>query len=285
MYRPLRGGLLLIALTSTLALFGCAAGDRKESANAHTEDGKASAAASEPAKAEPTDPKEEAEKVEKERRDLTRKLAKAKREMDAGQQRLKRTKLTIEHSEINSAIALRNAEHDLELARRKRKTFVEKSVPERLSRADLGFAGAQDGFKEADEEYKQLEMMYKEDQFADKTKEIVLDRGKRRLERAKRSLELDTASLAVLKDETIPVELIEQEDGVRDKEEAIAKLRREKLGTDLDNQMSLFSAEGEIIRLTEELEDAERDLADFERKQKEKAEKAASQPASEKSAK
>ncbi|MFN0136567.1 MAG: hypothetical protein ACKVS9_10685 [Phycisphaerae bacterium] len=264
-----------------VATTGCASGDRKQDSpptSAATNDsGGATDAAKEADK--PADAKEEAEKAEKERRELTRKVARAKRELEAGKQRQVKTKLSAEHATVNQKKAADDAQHELTLTQRKHKTLVDKSIPERIARADLGFAGAQDGYKEADEEYKQLEMMYNEDQFADKTKEIVLERGKRRLERSKRYLEIETGVIDVLKKETIPVELIESEKGLADKREAVERLKRDHALADLDTQMSLFAAETEIMRLIDDIEDAERELAESERKQKEKAEKAATQAA------
>lgn len=278
---------LVIVGIASVACTGCATGDRKQDANgpgtssADTKPtGDAAAADTGKDDDKPADAKEEAEKAEKERRELTRKIARAKREIEAGKQRQAKTKLSAEYAAIDQKRAMEDAQHDLKLAERKHKLLMEKSIPERIARADLGFAGAQDGYKEADEEYKQLEMMYNEDQFADKTKEIVLDRGKRRLERSKRYLEIETDAIDVLKKETIPIEVVESEKGLADKRDAIEHLTRDHAIANLDTQMSLFSAETEMMRLADDLEDAERELADFEKKEKEKAEKAATRPAS-----
>ena len=100
-----------------LAAFGCAPQDRRETTadrpqppadSARPAEAKPHEAASAPA-----DPAEEKEKTEKERRDLTRKLAKARREMDAGRQRMAKTKLANEFAELNHRLALDKARKEL----------------------------------------------------------------------------------------------------------------------------------------------------------------------------
>lgn len=272
----------LIAVV-VLGIAGCATQDRAARAEPPTRRDEPAASGETKQESKPTTTQDssadEKEKVEKERRDLARKLRKAEREMQAGRDRLTRAKMSIEHAQINQKLAMDKAEKELELARRRFATYIEKSVPERLARADLGLAGAQDGFKEAEEEYKQLELMYNEDQFADKTKEIVLERGRRRLERSRKYLEIETSAISTLKNETLPVERIEQEIGVREKEEAIARMLRENAASALDLAMGLFSAEGEIIRLEDELADVRQEIEQFEKKHAEKAKDKPAEPA------
>lgn len=236
---------------------------------------------SKPAETKP-DPEEEKEKVEKERRDMVRKKAKTERDIEMAKLRLERAKMAVDLATQSNAQSLAKARVELELAQRKLKTFKEKSKPERINRAELGFQYATDSAREAQQELEQLEMMYKEDEFADKTKEIVLERGKRRMERAKRSLEIETESIATLKGETLPVEESEQELGVREKTESLERMTRDQAAAMIDLRVGLLGAEAEMIRLNEELEDAAREIAAFERKQakaeKEKAAQAASQP-------
>ena len=164
---------------------------------------------------------------------------------------------------------------ELELLQRKFKTFLEKSRPERLNRAELGLQMQQDGAREAGEELAQLEMMYKEDQFADKTKEIVLERGRRRLERARRSLEIETGASELLKGETLPLEQLEQEIAIRDKQIAMERAVRDFEASMIDLKLGVMAGETEILRLEDELEDAHRDLASFDRKAARKAKVAA----------
>lgn len=225
-------------------------------------------------------PAEEKEKAEKERRDLLRKGERSKRELQMAEMRLQKAKLQIDITEKQNALAIDKAKKDLELAQRKLRNFKEKGRPERIERADLGLAFAQDGLKEAEQELEQLEKMYKDDQFADMTKEIVLERGRRRLERSRKSLQIETAAVAVLKGETLPIEELEQETGVKDKTEALDKLQIDQSLGMIDLRIGLISAEGEVLRIRDDITDGERDLKDFDRKQAEKAAKAASQPSS-----
>lgn len=223
---------------------------------------------------------EEKEKAEKERRDLTRKGERSKRELQMAEMRLQKAKMQLDITEKQNALAIDKAKKDLELSQRKLKNFKEKGRPERIERADLGLAFAQDSFKEAEQELEQLEKMYKDDQFADMTKEIVLERGRRRLERSRKSLQIETAAIAVLKSETLPIEEIEQETGVKDKTEALEKMQIDQALGMIDLRVGLISAEGEVQRIRDDIADADRDLNEFDRKQAEKAAKAASQPAS-----
>ncbi len=223
---------------------------------------------------------EEKEKAEKERRDLIRKGERSKRELQMAEMRLQKAKMQLDITEKQNALAIDKAKKDLELAQRKLRNFKEKGKPERIERADLGLAFAQDGLKEAEQELEQLEKMYKDDQFADMTKEIVLERGRRRLERSRKGLQIETAAVGVLKTETLPIEELEQETGVKDKTEALDKMQIDQTLGMIDQRVGLISAEGEVLRIRDDIADTDRDLREFDRKQAEKAAKAASQPAS-----
>lgn len=233
-----------------------------------------------PAESAPApDAAEEKAKTDKERRDLVRKQSRSQRELQMAEMKLAKAKAQLELAEKQNVQALEKARADLEIAGRKLKTFKEKSRAERIDRAELGFAMSQDSVKEAEQELEQLELMYKDDQFADKTKEIVLERGRRRMERSKKSLAIETASIALLKSETLPVEELEQELAFKDKREALEKLQRDQEFGIIDQRIGLIAAEGEVLRLKDDISDAERDLSDFDRKQAEKAAKAATQSA------
>lgn len=235
---------------------------------------------SKPAEAAPTtDAAEEKFKTEKERRELMRKQTRGQRELQMAEMKLAKAKTQREVAERHHAQAVEKARREIEIAERKLKTFKEKSRPERIERAELSFSFSQDSVKEAEQELEQLEKMYKDDQFADQTKEIVLERGRRRLERSKKSLAIETAAIAVLKSETLPLEELEQELGLKDKREALEKMQREhELGM-MDQRVGLIAAEGEVLRIKDDMADADRDLAEFDRKQAEKAAKAATQAA------
>lgn len=271
-----------VAALVALTLCGCASSTQR-SAEPASDDRAAqppsTTAATQPAE----DETDEKDKAEKERRELVRKQARTERELVMARERMRKTKMQNEFDLQQNKLGVEKARHELELAERKLKTFKEVSTPERLDRADLSLQYSRDSVVEARQELEQLEGMYKDDQFADKTKEIVLERGRRRLERAERSLALEDRAIATLKSETLPVELIEQEDSVRDKREALKKLVFDSEMETIDQRLSILSAEAELIRLEEDLEDTVRDLKDFDRKAAEKAKKAAEAAASQKS--
>lgn len=237
-------------------------------------------AATKPAESAPAvDPAEEKAKAEKERREFVRKQTRGQRDLQMADMKLAKAKVQLGLAEKQNAQALEKARKDIEIAERKLKTFKEKTRPERVERAELGLAFGQDSVKEAEQELEQLEIMYKDDQFADKTKEIVLERGRRRLERSKKSLAIESAAITLLKNETLPLEELEQDLALKDKREAFEKMQRDhELGM-IDQRVGLIAAEGEVLRLKDDISDAERDLAEFDRKQAEKAAKAATQPA------
>jgi hypothetical protein len=236
---------------------------------------------SKPAESAPAaDAAEEKAKAEKERRELVRKQTRGQRELQMSEMKFAKAKTQMELAEKHHAQAVEKARKEIEVAERKLRTFKEKSRPERIERAELGFAYSQDSVKEAEQELEQLERMYKDDQFADQTKEIVLERGRRRLERSKKSLAIETGAIAVLKNETLPLEELEQELGLKDKREALEKMLRDHEMGMIDQRIGLIAAEGEVLRIKDDISDAERDLAEFDRKQAEKAAKAATQAAS-----
>jgi hypothetical protein len=237
-------------------------------------------AATKPAESAPAaDPLEEKAKVEKERRDIVRKQTRGQRDLQMADLKLAKAKVQIELTEKQNTQAVEKAKKDIEVAERKLKNFKEKSRPERIERAELGLAFGQDSVKEAEQELEQLEIMYKDDQFADKTKEIVLERGRRRLERTKKSLAIESGAIALLKNETLPLEELEQELALKDKREAFEKMQRDQELGMIDQRVGLIAAEGEVLRLKDDISDAERDLTEFDRKQAEKAAKAATQAA------
>lgn len=275
------GILRLAVVVIAAALTGCAANEMKAGATVAAEAPQEQPSTAPAAKSqETTDPRDEIEKAEKERRDLVRKQARTQRELDMARERLRKTRMQNEFNAQQRRLAHEKAAQELELAERKLKSFKDLSVPERLDRADLSLQWSRDSALEARQELEQLEGMYKEDEFADETKEIVLERGRRRLERAQRSLALEDRAIATLKSETLPVELIEQEAGVREKREALRKLAFDHEMEAIDEKLSILSGDAELIRLEEDLEDVARDLKDFDRKAAEKAKKAAEEAAS-----
>ncbi len=273
----IRGFTALLALIGT----GCApATTRSVESTQESRPTEQATATTAPASTPAEDEAAEKEKAEKERRDLVRKQARTERDLTMARERMRKTKLQNEFNEQQEKLAEEKARRELDLAERKLRTFKEISTPERLDRADLSLQYSRDSVVEARQELEQLEGMYKDDQFADKTKEIVLERGRRRLERAERSLALEDRAIAALKGETLPVELIEQEAGVREKREAIKKLVFDNEMEAIDRKLSILGAEAELIRLEEDLEDVVRDLREFDRKAAEKARKAAEAAAS-----
>lgn len=234
--------------------------------------------------ADTQDPEEEKEKSDKERRDLTRRKARGERDLVMARERLRKAKLSVDLSQRAHDESQAKGRDELSLLARKLKTWMEKQKPDRLDRAQLSLDQHQDGAKEAQEELTQLEMMYREDQFADKTKEIVLERGRRRLERSRKALELETKSIELLRAEQLPVEQLEQEMAIKDKQQTLDRAQRDFDSSMIDLKLGVMSAEAEITRLEDEIDDATREITSFERKQKKKqaeaASKAASAPAS-----
>lgn len=218
---------------------------------------------------------EEKEKTAKEARDRKRKIGRMERELGMARQRLKKTQLTIEYAQLVYNESLARSEEELKIAREKLEIFRSQTVPGRIFWADMGMRGAEDSVKETREELQQLELMYKEDQFADQTKEIVLERNRRRLARAEESLEQQKKDNALLKEKTIPQETREQEMGVEAKQRELEKTKRDATITQIDNELTILSAQMEIEKMEQDLADAR----DEDQKADEKARKAAaSQP-------
>jgi hypothetical protein len=275
--------LVMLGTLGVLATFamlsGCKTADRraptaKEPAEPQpaTEQAQAAKPAEEQQK---TTSEDDLKKKRKELEQEERKIVKLERDLRVARHKLEKTRLSTEHNTLCNAAALTKAEAELELSKRRLKTFDEQTAPSRVAWGELALQGAQDRFQEAQEELEQLELMYKEDEFADQTKEIVLERGRRRLERSQRDLELRRIDFATLQEQTLPVERQEHELGVTDKEEALKRVHERAETSVIDQEIDLINAEGEIIRLEQEMDDAhertEELKAEIEKMEKEQA--------------
>lgn len=183
-----------------------------------------------------------------------RKLAKLERDQNIAGERLAKARMSEAHAATDQKTALAQAEQELDLETARMQKFRQREVPNRIAWAELRLTQAQDRVKDSEEELHQLELMYAEEDFADQTKEIVLDRSRRRLERSHRDLELRHEDHAILTEKTIPLELAEHEQKVRQKELALDKAHRDAEASEVDKRISLMSAEAEIVHVGVEIE-------------------------------
>ncbi len=226
----------------------------------------------------PAEPADEADGEKKERKkrekqadeDATdaRKLAKLDRDVDLARAKLHRAQMARRQAATQNEVALAKAQRELELQQQRFATFGERSVPNRISWAQLRLTRAEDGLKETREELAQLEAVYAEEEFADGTKEIVLDRGRRRLERSKRDVELRREDYAILTEKTIPAETVDQELKLEQKVQALAKARREAEASELDKKIGLHGAENGVAKLEDDIQAHSEEMA---RRQRERA--------------
>ena len=206
----------------------------------------------------------DADAAEKEQKELeawqeketehARQLDKAQRQLAIAHHKLMRAQLARQQAEESSQERLDRAEAELAFAQARHSTFVERSVPSRIAWAKLGLQGAEDRVLEAEEEMKQLELMYAQDDFADQTKEIVLDRSRRRLERSHTDLELRRGDFQTLTERTIPFETRDHEHKVELAQRGLDAARRDALGTLLDKDIALLSAEATVAQQEADLE-------------------------------
>ncbi len=199
---------------------------------------------------------EEAKEKEKQAEEAAkdaRQLAKLRRDARIGHERVARAHMDQSHTTTSNEAALTDAERELALQQDRHRIFTERSVPNRIERAQLDFARAEDRTKEAEEELRQLEMMYAEEDFADQTKEIVLERGRRRLERSRKDLVLRREELATLAEKTIPLELAEHELRLEQKTRARDKADRAAQSSMLDKHIAVLAAEAEVARVEAEI--------------------------------
>ena len=194
------------------------------------------------------------EKYQVEATKNVRKLAKLERDQDIVVERLAKARMSQSHAATDQKTALAGAEQELDLETARMQKFSKREVPNRIAWAELRLTQAQDRVKDSEEELHQLELMYAEEDFADQTKEIVLDRSRRRLERSHRDLELRHEDHAILTEKTIPLELAEREQKVRQKELALDKAHRDAEASKADKRISLMSAEAEIVKVGVEIE-------------------------------
>ncbi len=183
-----------------------------------------------------------------------RKLAKLERDRNIAGERLAKARMSEAHAATDQETARTRAEQELALEAARMNKFRDREVPNRIAWAELRLKQAQDRVKDSEEELHQLELMYAEEDFADQTKEIVLDRSRRRVERSHRDLELRHEDHAILTEKTIPLELAEREQKVRQKELALDKAHRDAEASELDKRISLMSAEAEIVHVGVEIE-------------------------------
>lgn len=183
-----------------------------------------------------------------------RKLAKLERDQNIAGEKLAKARMSEAHAATDQKTALAGAEKELTLETARMKKFSEREVPNRIAWAELRLTQTQDRVKDSEEELHQLELMYAEEDFADQTKEIVLDRSRRRVERSHRDLELRHEDHAILIEKTIPLELAEREQKVRQKELALNKAQRDAKASEADKRISLMSAESEIVRVGVDIE-------------------------------
>lgn len=189
-----------------------------------------------------------------------RKLAKLERDQDIAGEKLAKARMSEAHAATDQNTALARAEQELALETAGMNKFRDREVPNRIAWAELRLTQAQDRVKDSEDELHQLELMYAEEDFADQTKEIVLDRSRRRLERSHRDLELRHEDHAILTEKTIPLELAEREQKVRQKELALDKARREAEASKVDKRISLMSAEAEIVKVGVEIESLKEEM-------------------------
>ncbi len=183
-----------------------------------------------------------------------RKMAKLERSQNVAAEKLTKARMSEAHAATDKETARAKAEHELSLEAARMQKYREREVPNRIAWAELRLQQARDRVKDSEDELHQLELMYSEEDFADQTKEIVLDRSRRRLERSHRDLELRHVDHAILTEQTIPLELVEREQKLRQKELTLEKTRRDAEASGLDKRIGLMNAEAEVVRVGVDIE-------------------------------
>jgi len=264
-------GLLLLCACATPPR-GAVAGNAPPDATPEQPAGAADvqAVASAPTtQAAPTSTEKEAEDAKQEAkkaRERERKREKLQQSLEVAQLNLAKAQISVELGELKYHDALSQAEMEFELAKKREQIFKKFTAPNRIARAELSLKQAEDGVTETQEELYQLEQMYKEEQFADQTKEIVLERARRRLERAQRDLELQREEFQTLKEISLPLEQQEVEHAAELKQRAVLQVQRDNEPGIIDRKVGVLSAEAEVTRIEQELEDVLEEIAEAAQK-------------------
>ncbi len=243
---------LVFALVPISLLVGCAATQHGTKTVASATDQPVAAGADEPAataKSEKGEEESEAKKAAKK----AAKRAKLVSDLEIARQKVTQAQLASTHQQADDEEAVRKAAADLDVASAKLVEFNERTAPVRLDRARLSLKGAEDRVVESREELEQLEMMYAEEELGDKTREIVITRAKRRLARAEWNLRIQQTDLANLEGEKIPLERHELELKVAAASATHDGKMRSANASTLAKQISLMSAEADVVRLDTEL--------------------------------
>jgi hypothetical protein len=205
----------------------------------------------------PADGKEDA----KQARERERKLRRAEQGLEVAQLNLAKAKIAMDLDELRYQDALKTADREFELAKRKLQIFTKFETPNRLARAALSLQQTEDGHLESQQELAQLELLYKGEQFADDTKEIVIERARRHLERAARDLELRREEVQRLQDVTLPLEQTELEHAAEQKRLACLNVQRDHEGPLIDRKVAVLTAQAEVTKLEEEITDLHEEIA------------------------
>jgi hypothetical protein len=166
--------------------------------------------------------------------------------------KLERAKMDAEQGQIESALAVDKAKHELELAQKALDHYVNVEMPQKRARGELELTQMKDSLTEQEEELAQLELMYKGDDLGDKTKEIVIARTKRRLERVKASLALQTKDLDDLVNVQQPEQKAKLEVALKEKQSDLQRAESSAKSSAIDKQLAVKSQTMETEKLKRE---------------------------------
>lgn len=249
--------LLLALVPAVAALPSCRSASGKTDA--------ADATAKEKPLADADSDKDDAEKDDLE-------ILKKERELAYSRMELAVAKLSVEAESREGDEAIRDAEESLALARNEMEEFEKVDREKSIARSDLSLDRGKWSREMSAQELGELQAMYQAEEFAQLTKELVLTRGQKSLEFAERDLALDRKDAAQLREYELPRKEKELARKVAKAERALADARAKKGKGDIERELKL-------LRATNAVDEAERELAklkrDVEKKRAKKAKEAA----------
>jgi hypothetical protein len=184
--------------------------------------------------------------------DALQKADEAAYQLEIATTKLERAKMDAEQGQIESALAVDKAKHELELAQKALDHYVNVEMPQKRARGELELTQMKDSLTEQEEELAQLELMYKGDDLGDKTKEIVIARTKRRLERVKASLALQTKDLDDLVNVQQPEQKAKLEVALKEKQSDLQRAESSAKSSAIDKQLAVKSQTMETEKLKRE---------------------------------
>ena len=180
-------------------------------------------------------------------------LRKKQRELDYAKLQFQITELEMQADERGQKNALVDAERGVRHAEEEladyQKSQKELEAAERVLNKDQ----QHENLRETQQEYDELESMYKDEDFAKKTKELVLSRGKARLEFSRRGLEIADTRRNFQNTKVLPRK-------ERDLNVALEKARTALEDARAGAERKALSAQLQLLRAEDGIKDLEKEI-------------------------